>query len=154
MKNLIDLNPNSKLWLYASDRKLSQTEIEWLNENLKKFAKDWSSHGSSLEASASVINPYFIAFAVDLSKENASGCSIDKSVKLVKELGQELNIDFFNRLKVWIENDSDEIISINYSKLNEHIDKIMYNPMIEKVGDLATKFRIPVNKFLEIKQLI
>ena len=78
-----DLNPNSKIWMYSSNRELKDNEINYLDNQLAHFVNNWSSHGSSLLSAAEVVNPYFVAFAVDLSKENASGCSLDKSTRFL-----------------------------------------------------------------------
>jgi hypothetical protein len=79
-----DLNPESKLWLYQTNRPLNSTEITWLNEQLEEFTKQWAAHGNQLKAAGEVLNPYFVALAVDLTHENASGCSIDSSVRFIK----------------------------------------------------------------------
>ncbi|MES2589092.1 MAG: hypothetical protein V4622_08935 [Bacteroidota bacterium] len=150
---IADLNPDSKLWLYQSSRALNPTEIAWLNEQLTAFAIDWASHGTDLKAAAEVLNPYFIAFAVDLTQANASGCSIDKSVRLVKDLGKELNIDFFNRLKMWSENESGEMNLISFKSLAEFQTNFIFNPLLEKVADLDSKFKVQISTYLEENKL-
>ncbi len=153
--NISDLSPNSKLWLYQSSRALNATEIQWLNEQLKSFASDWVSHGADLMAVAEVLNPYFIAFAVDLSRANASGCSIDKSVKLVKDLGKELNIDFFNRLKIWSQNDHGEVSLIPFKSISAFPENYIFNPLIDKLGDLnSKKFKLKIADYLIENQLL
>ncbi len=149
-----DLNPSSKLWLYQSSRALNATEIQWLNEQLKSFAEDWASHGADLMAAAEVLNPYFIAFAVDLSQANASGCSIDKSVRLVKDLGKELNIDFFNRLKIWSENESEEVNLIPFRNISEFPENYIFNPLVNKLEDLPSKFKVKIADYLVENQLV
>jgi hypothetical protein len=151
--NLSDLNPSSKLWLYQSNRELNSTEIHWLNEQLAVFSEDWASHGTNLMAAAEVINPYFIAFAVDLSHANASGCSIDKSVKIVKELGKELNVDFFNRLKMWVMDEKNNTQHVSFKKINEFPDFYIYNPLVSTLGDLNTKFKLKVSDYMDELQL-
>lgn len=152
--NLSILNPASKLWLYQSNRELNTTEIQWLNEQLAAFSEDWASHGTNLMAAAEVINPYFIAFAVDLSHANASGCSIDKSVKIVKELGKELNVDFFNRLKMWLVDENNNTQHVSFKNINEFPNHFIFNPLVSVLGDLETQFKVKVDEYLKLIQLV
>jgi hypothetical protein len=151
---LNDLNPNSKLWLYQSNRELNPTEIQWLNEKLANFSEDWASHGRNLKAAAEVVNPYFIGFAVDLSHANASGCSIDKSVKIVKELGQELNVDFFNRLKVWITDENNNFLLVPFKQISEFPNHTIFNPLVSVLGEMETKFQIKIQAYLKEIQVV
>ncbi len=143
-----DLNPESKLWLYQTNRPLNSTEITWLNEQLKEFTKQWAAHGNQLKAAGEVLNPYFVALAVDLTHENASGCSIDSSVRFIKSVGDELKVDFFNRLKMWVEDENGEQTLVPFKQIIEQSQNFVYNPLVEKVGDLDAKFKIRIGDFL------
>jgi hypothetical protein len=70
---------------------------------------------------------------------SASGCSIDSSVHFVKSLGNELHVDFFNRMNVLI------FEGENQTKLANYIDAVrenssFLNPTIEKLGELRTNW--------------
>jgi len=143
-----DLNPNSKLWLYQSNRPLNSTEISWLNEQLEEFTKQWAAHGNQLKAAGEILNPYFVALAVDLTHENASGCSIDSSVRFIKSVGVELNVDFFNRLKMLVEDESGSQNLVPFKEIAEQSNNFVFNPLVEKLGDLEAKFKIKVGDFL------
>ncbi len=143
-----DLNPESKLWLYQTNRPLNSTEITWLNEQLEEFTKQWAAHGNQLKAAGEVLNPYFVALAVDLTHENASGCSIDSSVRFIKSVGEELKVDFFNRLKMWVEDENGEQNLMPFKQIIEQSQNFVYNPLVEKVGDLDSKFKIRIGDFL------
>jgi hypothetical protein len=143
-----DLNPESKLWLYQTNRPLNSTEITWLNEQLEEFTKQWAAHGNQLKAAGEVLNPYFVALAVDLTHENASGCSIDSSVRFIKSVGEELKVDFFNRLKMWVEDENGQQNLVPFKQIIEQSQNFVYNPLVEKVGDLDAKFKIRIGDFL------
>lgn len=147
---LNELHPDSKLWLYQSNRKLSATEMQWLDEQLQAFAAEWAAHGRNLKAAAEVLNPYFIALAVDLTHENASGCSIDSSVRFVKDLGKELQVDFFDRLKMWVEKPSGEIAQVAFRELKENPEARLYNPLVDRLGDMESRFRLNVETFFKL----
>lgn len=143
-----DLNPESKLWLYQSNRALNSTEITWLNEQLEEFTKQWAAHGNQLTAAGEVLNPFFVALAVDLTHENASGCSIDASVRFIKSVGTELNVDFFNRLKMLVEDNEGNQNLVPFKQIIEQSQNFVYNPLVEKIGDLDSKFKIKIGEFL------
>ena len=87
---------NSKVWIYQSNRILSEEEKEFIQNNLNEFVQNWKSHGSPLEGSGFVYLDRFIIIMVNY----ASGCSIDQSVHFVKSLGNEINVDFFDRMLI------------------------------------------------------
>jgi hypothetical protein len=88
------LGPTAKTWIYQADRKLSASEIARVSDRLKEFTQQWLVHGAPLEASYEVRYDQFVILAAN---DSASGCSIDTSVRIMKEIGAETGIDFFNR---------------------------------------------------------
>jgi hypothetical protein len=73
---------------------------------------------------------------VDQSEASASGCSVDSSVRLVKELGKELEVDFFNRMQVVVENQEGQRSLYPYRKLAELQNHVYYNPLVESLKEL------------------
>ncbi|GHN00156.1 hypothetical protein WSM22_16450 [Cytophagales bacterium WSM2-2] len=94
------LPPDSRIWIYQADRPFSDAEEKIISENLKGFCSRWEAHGNPLQTSFAVEHKQFVVLSVNENTAGASGCSIDGSVRVLKELGQHLNIDFFNRAKV------------------------------------------------------
>ena len=132
----------SRVWLYTADRAITPTEAAFVQDNLEHFASSWKAHSTPLKAKACMLNEYIIAFVVDQTSASASGCSVDSSVRFVKELGKELNIDFFNRLNVIVE-DPKGIKAIHpYRKLKELSNYSYYNPLIESLKDLKENWII------------
>jgi hypothetical protein len=91
---------NSRVWVYQADRILNDGEVDTIEIALKNFVPTWTAHGKHLDASFAILFNTFIVLIVNESLEKASGCSIDSSVKVIKELGQELNINFFDRFAI------------------------------------------------------
>lgn len=129
---------NARLWLYQADRALTPTEIDWLSRELRAFVKEWAAHGSKLWADGAVLNPYFVAFAVDELVTLPSGCSIDASVKFLKASGQELGIDFFTRLKVCLEING-SIEQVDFSDFQSRGltgEEMIYDALIDRLREL------------------
>ena len=139
------LSNDSRVWVYQSNRSFSENEKKLLNESFKDFVSSWATHGSKLVADAIVIEDFFVALAVDENTAMASGCSIDSSVKFIKSVGQHLNIDFFNRLKLVVKKDS-ETKMISFSDLNQYNDWKIYNTLVNTIEQLNTSFLIPVEE--------
>lgn len=92
------LPDHSRIWIYQSDRKLLPEEVEFIVKKGSEFTSTWAAHGNALVAELQVIENHFLVLALDEEMEMASGCSIDKSMKFILELQNELNVSFTNRL--------------------------------------------------------
>lgn len=91
------LPANSRLWIYQADRRFGEAEEKAISDTLKEFCGQWSAHGTPLETSFLIKYNRFIILSVNENTADASGCSIDGSVRVLKELGQRFNKDLFNR---------------------------------------------------------
>ncbi len=92
-----ELSATSRVWIYQSDRALTQEEQKALLIASEQFLQQWAAHGQSLLASATIEHGHFLIIATDEGFNMASGCSIDSSFRFVQEIGGKLQIDFFNR---------------------------------------------------------
>ena len=139
------LASDSRVWVYQSNRPFSENEKVQLTEEFKVFVDSWAAHGSKLVADATIIGDYFVVLAVDEKTAMASGCSIDSSVKFIKTIGQQFNIDFFNRLKLVVQKEN-ETKMISFSDLGQYEDWKIYNTLVNTIDLLNTSFLIPVNE--------
>lgn len=139
------LASDSRVWVYQSNRPFSENEKVQLTEPFKVFVDSWAAHGSKLVADAIIIGDYFVVLAVDEKTAMASGCSIDSSVKFIKTIGQQFNIDFFNRLKLVVQKEN-ETKMIAFSDLGQYEDWNIYNTLVNSIDLLNTSFLIPVNE--------
>jgi hypothetical protein len=96
------LAPQSKIWIYQSGKILSEEEKEFVTQKTEAFIVDWTAHGHTLEAGVEILYDQFIIIGVNEDINDASGCSIDKSVNHIRELESALNVDLLDRSKVAI----------------------------------------------------
>lgn len=101
------LPANARLWIYQSDRPLIADEEKFLLSALAEFCEQWKAHGQDLKTSFKIEYHHFVILAVDENYNDASGCSIDGSVRILKSLQQESlpgrlagGINFFDRSRV------------------------------------------------------
>jgi hypothetical protein len=139
------LSYNSRVWIYPASRELTLVESEVILNELKPFVQSWDSHGTPLKADVIILENQFVVIGVDEDIESPSGCSIDRSVKKMKELGQQLSIDFFNRLKMVVKNNIEKK-TIAYSSLGDYSEWNIFNPLVKTVNELNESFLIPVKE--------
>lgn len=134
---MFSLDAQSRVWVYPSNRVLSAEEVVSIQAELEHFVSTWAAHGTALKGEAKVLFNRLIVLAVDGSYHEASGCSIDSSVRIVKDLGKKYDIDFFNRLKIWYRASVEsEYVLIPYSELKNKSTGSYLNPLVSKVSEL------------------
>ena len=142
---LSSLSPRAKVWVYKSNRELTEPEQAFIREELNRFIPQWASHGNQLFGGADVVENWFVVLAVDESKSMASGCSIDTSVQFIKALGKELSVDFFDRMHLLIKKDTLKN-QVHFSELGSYLDWKLYNPLVSTLGEFTTNWLIPVEE--------
>lgn len=95
-----DLSPNSRVWIYPSSRKFTETDIKWVEEQLRSFLQQWTAHGNDLKASFLLPYQRFIVIALDPSDQDATGCSIDASVRFIQQIEQKCSLILLDKMNV------------------------------------------------------
>jgi hypothetical protein len=119
---------DARLWVFVGDRKMSATEIAWLNKTLTKFVSSWQTHGKSLDAVGFVLHEAALVIVANENAVKASGCSMDKINHLVKDAGSQLSIDFFNRMNVLL---PDSEGNYELSRFEMGAEKMIHSAMQE-----------------------
>ena len=94
------LPEESKIWIYQSNRKFSDEEMNEIETDLKVFVENWAAHGTSLTASYLLKYNRFIILAVNQEDQMATGCSIDASVVFIQNLEQKYKVDLLDKMNV------------------------------------------------------
>jgi hypothetical protein len=97
------LPTTAKIWIYTSAMPLTQEEQSYIATELQAFCEGWTAHQEPLQASFDIIEGHFVVLGVNEQVAAASGCSIDKSVGIMRKIGEKLEKDFFNRLQVGVQ---------------------------------------------------
>lgn len=143
-------SPDSRLWVYVAERRLSDDETAWATQQLAAFARQWTAHSQALLATAEIIDNQVVVLMVDETRAGASGCSIDKSVHFLEQIGQQLGVDFFDRMTFgWV----DESGQTRFAKRNEFSDLVknatitpntlVLNTLIQYKKDFEQKWLLP-----------
>jgi len=95
-----DLPDDSRVWIYQSNRKLSDEEVSKIKDKVIDFLKEWTAHGQDLEAGYEIKYNRFIVIGLNQENASASGCSIDASVYFIQKLEKEFGIDLLDKMNV------------------------------------------------------
>jgi hypothetical protein len=146
------LPSTAKVWIYQANKPLDTAAQHYILDKLKGFINSWDSHGRPLKGSVAIYYNYFVVIAADESYSYISGCSIDKSVHFLKELGQELNLDFFDRSRqAFIQNG--DIVLENFKNLKTHInvgmirkDTLTFNNTVSNLEEFYSSWQVPAGE--------
>lgn len=127
----------SRVWVYQSDRNLSDKEVVFVQQKLLNFCNEWKAHQTHLKSSYKVLHNRFIIILVDEQQQNASGCSIDSSVKFIKEIEAEFGIDLFNRTQIAFDQKG-EIVTLSIAEFKKVVqaDTVVFNNLVTTKADL------------------
>jgi hypothetical protein len=94
------LPSHARVWIYQADRKMSANEETAVSSAMKNFCEQWVAHGQPLQTSFKIEFSQFLIMSVDEGFNNASGCSIDGSVRVLKGFQTDLNINFLDPSRI------------------------------------------------------
>ncbi len=146
--NFESLSNSSKIWIFQSSREFTTNEIEEIGNILKDFVNLWQRHGDDLKASFQIKYNQFVILAVDESYNDISGCSIDASTNVFKNIEEKYNVDMFNKLNTAFKNGEHiNIVSLSdfqkYIKENKINSKtIVFNNMITTKKELENAWEV------------
>ena len=148
-----DLLPsNARLWIYQADKKLSSAQMEAASNALRSFCDQWEAHAQPLRTSFKILHEQFLVLLVDQNFSNASGCSIDGSVRVLKELKEQFGIDFLDRSKVAFQMDNEvKLYPVNDLKHLFASGKLIpatptFNNLVSTKLELEQNWLIPAEK--------
>ena len=145
----MEFSSHSRVWVYQSDRKLTDAEALQAQVLLDNFTTGWTAHNNQLLAKAEIRYNRFLILIVDESQAGASGCSIDKSVNFMKQLEQQFGINLFDRFNLAYR-DGEEILSVPRHQFEDLLkagkidtETIVFNNLAQNITELQTKWEVP-----------
>lgn len=145
------LSNKSKVWIYASQTPFTSEQQSLISSELKLFTDVWQAHGVELKASYEIKHNHFIIIGVDESHHAPSGCSIDKSVQVIKSIESQLKIDLMNRLVVYVlENNS--VKTYSSGKLSSAVHEGLLNVDSQVFDNTITSIDTYKNEWIKPAQ--
>ena len=145
-------HPTSKCWIYQSSRTLTSAESAEAEIALINFAHEWTAHKLDLKSTGKVLLNRFFVLVVDESLNPASGCSIDTSVKFIREMENHFNISLLDRTVLLFEK-NEKLFEVQLSQLNEKIlsgeiqsNMVYFDNSISSLSEMKNNWKIQVSK--------
>ncbi len=143
-------SPQSKVWIYQSNRQFTTTEAEEIQQKLNSFTAQWTAHGHQLKAKAEIPYNFFIVLIVDQDSASATGCSIDSSVKVIKEIEQAYGVDLFDRFNMAYKIDNEVHVNtkedfetlITIKKITPQT--VVFNNLVQTLEEYQQKWEVPI----------
>ena len=145
-----NFNNQSKVWIYQSNRPFVVNEATSINEMLQEFTANWKSHGTPVKAFAQLFFNQFVVLMADETDTHVGGCSTDSSVRVIKTIEQQFNVQLLDRqtLAFVLDNEielvplSQLINAVQKEKLNG--DTLYFNNTVLSKEQLLNEWIIPV----------
>ena len=141
---------NAKVWIYQSSKVLNKDEIDYLRVQIDHFLSTWESHGQMLTGTFEIFDNLFVVLFVDEQGDTMCGRAQDASVKLMKQLEQEIEVEFVNRMiQAYKKDNKVEVVHLNdFSTLlaNNEINEntIVFNNTITTKAEFDAKWQVPL----------
>lgn len=162
LTEIINIPDQAKAWVYQSERAFTNEEIEIIKSKLASFISSWESHGTKLQASFVIEYNQFIVLTVDENMAGASGCSIDKSVAVMKEIEASIGVSLLDKTNVaFLEGEN--LITVHFQKIKSSIQEgvikentIVFNNTVTTFGDFKSNWKVKakdswMKRFFELK---
>ncbi|HMX36898.1 MAG TPA: hypothetical protein PKA94_06425 [Ferruginibacter sp.] len=150
---------DSRVWIYQCNRLFSLSEALQLEPMLQDFVAGWNSHGDPVKGYANLFFGQFIILMADETATGVSGCCTDTSVRLIKSIEQQFNVQLFDRQSLaFIIKDKIQVLPLSqlaYAVENNFIngDTLYFNNTVLTKKEWMDHWLIPVKESWLAKRL-
>lgn len=147
-----NFHPQSKLWIYQSNRSFTMGELFKIEELLENFIEGWKSHGAPVKGFATALYGQFIILMADESYITVGGCSTDSSVHIIKDIEKMTGVQMFNRelLAFWVKGKVQTIpmAQVAYALENNLLQKetLYFNNLVANKFEMEKKWMQPISE--------
>ncbi|MGX5688062.1 ABC transporter ATPase [Arcticibacter tournemirensis] len=145
----MEISENSRVWIYQANRPFSGPEQRRIEQILGDFIKGWDAHGHKLASGYEIRYGRFVILMVDESVTAASGCSIDKSSNIIRQIEQEFGVNLFDRFNMAYRKDN-EVVSCSKSEFEALLQQgvinentVVFNNTVQTKKELDSSWEVP-----------
>ena len=146
------LPDSARVWIFASDQALGGHAANSLLESVDGFLDQWRAHGVPLRCARDWRDDRFLAVGVDVTAENASGCSIDGLFRTLQQLEREIGSRLVGGGRVFYRG-SAEVETTSRQEFIERVkrgavtrDTPVFDTALTAAADWRTKFERPASE--------
>jgi len=153
-----DFAGDSRVWVYQAHGLFFLSEALQIEKMLEEFVQGWKSHGTPVKGYANLFYGQFIVLMADENATGVSGCSTDSSVRIIKSLERQYNVQLFDRLLIaFLVRDKVEALPLGqlpyaFEKGFISEDTLFFNNTVLTKAELEHNWLVPVkDSWLEQK---
>ena len=152
METFSHLTANSRVWIYQADRAFTTTESESINTAITEFVSQWLAHKAKVIGDGRLLHDRFVVLVADEEKLQVSGCSIDSTVRFIKDLGAKYNVNFFDRFYTCyrevdrIEGSDFETFKTKLAQGLISDETIVFNNLVHTIEGLQSQWQVPLSQ--------
>ncbi|MCW3077264.1 MAG: hypothetical protein JWO32_1873 [Bacteroidetes bacterium] len=141
----------NRAWTFIIDKELNEQQLSAIKQEGEKFVKSWTAHENQLSGDFEIFKNRIIIIKVNEEENAASGCSIDKLTRFIKQLESDFSIQLMNRLLVAYKQ-KEKIEVVHSSKIKELLknelitaDTVVFNTSLANQEELS-QWEKPLNQ--------
>ncbi len=159
MEHFKHLPPSSRVWIYQSDRAFAAQESASIRSEVAAFVSQWLAHKAKVTGDGILLYDRFVILAADEDKLQVSGCSIDSTVRFIKELSNKYQVNFFDRFYTCYLHDG-KVEGCNFEIFKERFaqgvvtdETIVFNNLVNTIEGLQNQWQLPLKDSWQSKFL-
>ncbi|MGD9489862.1 MAG: hypothetical protein AB7W47_17705 [Calditrichaceae bacterium] len=117
------LSDKARLWIYGFSNQLSSSEKGIVQAVFDEFMKSWNAHGEPVKGDFEILYDRFVMLAAE---DTVSGCSIDSSTRILKNLKLHHGIDAMDQNLIFYK--ISEIRSVNRQTFQSLVNRDLIKP--------------------------
>ncbi len=146
---ITNIASSAKVWVYQSSTVFTPEQLLHIKAKLSVFVGQWSSHGDKVHGSFDIVDNRFLVIIADESEVMVTGCSIDSSVRVMKELEKEIEVQLLDKSLVAFQNEGEQVFLVNIAAIPAAVnagqitlDTLVYNNAISNYADYTANWKV------------
>ena len=147
------LPDSARVWVFGSDRPLSDEATEILMTEVEAHLAEWKAHGEPLTAAYEWRFGRLLVIGVDQRTAGASGCSIDGLFHVLQSIEPQLGARLVGGGRVFYRDSNGEVQSVERHELKALRDSgairensVVFDTSLTDLGSLREGFERPARK--------
>jgi hypothetical protein len=150
--SLDSLSGQARVWVFQSSKPLIGSIRTEISMRLLTFLKDWAAHGKQLFAAFEIHHDRFMVIAVDEAVAQATGCSVDKLMRVIQEMDETYQLALLDRMKVayW---HGDQIVEVGVNDFTAMLENgkasgstMVFNNVVQTLSEWRSAWETTVEK--------
>lgn len=147
------LPDSSRVWVFGSDRPLTEEGTQSLMKAVEEFLTDWKAHGEPLTVGYEWRFGRLLVVGVDQRTAGASGCSIDGLFRVLQGLGPKIGATLVGGGRVYYRDSNGEVQSAERHELKTlaasgaiRDESVIFDTSLTDLGSLRSGFERAARK--------